>query len=51
VLADYAGPSLPVSEDLCTRHVCLPVHSDMTDGEVDQVVAAVAEVHRAFTGG
>jgi dTDP-4-amino-4,6-dideoxygalactose transaminase len=51
VLADYAGPSLPVSEEMCARHVCLPVHSDMTDGEVDDVVAAVAEVHRAFAGG
>jgi perosamine synthetase len=51
VLADYAGPSLPVSEEMCARHVCLPVHSDMTDGEVDEVVAAVAAVHRAFAGG
>jgi dTDP-4-amino-4,6-dideoxygalactose transaminase len=50
VLADYAGPSLPVAEQMCSRHICLPVHSDMTDGEVDQVVAAVTEVHRAFTG-
>jgi dTDP-4-amino-4,6-dideoxygalactose transaminase len=51
VLADYAGPSLPVSEQMCDRHVCLPVHSDMTDGEIDEVVAAVTEVHRAFAGG
>jgi dTDP-4-amino-4,6-dideoxygalactose transaminase len=51
VLADYAGPSLPVSEEMCDRHVCLPVHSDMTDGEIDEVVAAVTEVHRAFAGG
>ena len=38
VLAEYAGPSLPVAEDICARHVCLPVHSDMTDDEVDQVL-------------
>jgi perosamine synthetase len=35
------GPRLPVSEDLCARHICLPVHSDMTADEVDQVCTAV----------
>jgi perosamine synthetase len=39
------GPSLPVAEDLCARHVCLPVHSDMTDDEVDQVCAAVSAAY------
>jgi len=43
VLADFAGgAALPVAESLCARHVCLPVHSDMTDDEVDEVLAAVA---------
>jgi dTDP-4-amino-4,6-dideoxygalactose transaminase len=50
VLADYAGPPLPVSEELAARHICLPVHSDMTDNEVDEVLTAVAAVHDAFTG-
>ena len=50
VLAEYAGPPLPVAEELAARHICLPVHSDMTDGEVDQVLTAVATVHGAFTG-
>jgi dTDP-4-amino-4,6-dideoxygalactose transaminase len=50
VLAEYAGPPLPVAEDLAARHICLPVHSDMTDGEVDEVLAAVAAVHGAFAG-
>jgi len=45
VLAMYAsGQSLPVAEDICRRHVCLPVHSDMTDDEADQVLEAVAKV-------
>jgi len=45
VLAGYAsGQSLPVAEDACQRHVCLPVHSDMADDEVDQVLEAVAKV-------
>src|SRR6185437_1256442 len=48
VLAEYAGPPLPVAEELAARHICLPVHSDMTDGEVDEVLAAVAAVHGAF---
>ncbi len=50
VLADYAGPPLPVAEELAARHVCLPVHSDMTDGEVDEVLTAVVAVHGALTG-
>jgi dTDP-4-amino-4,6-dideoxygalactose transaminase len=50
VLAEYAGPPLPVAEELAARHICLPVHSDMTDGEVDEVLTAVAAVHSAFTG-
>lgn len=35
---------LPAAEDLCARHVCLPVHSDMTSAEVDQVVDGVRSV-------
>jgi perosamine synthetase len=50
VLADLAGPPLPAAEDLCARHVCLPVHSDMTDDEVDQVLTAVTAVYRVMTG-
>jgi len=47
VFAEFAGdgPALPVAEDLCARHVCLPVHSDMTDGEVDQVCEAVSAAY------
>ncbi|KJE22283.1 putative PLP-dependent enzyme [Frankia torreyi] len=42
VFSDYAGRSLPVAEDLCARHVCLPIHSDMTDAEADHVVTSFA---------
>jgi perosamine synthetase len=48
VFAEYAGPSLPVAEDLCARHVCLPVHSDMAADEVDQVLNAVSAVFGAL---
>jgi perosamine synthetase len=44
VLAGYAGAPLPVAEEIAARHVCLPVHSDMTDSEVDEVLAAVSDV-------
>jgi dTDP-4-amino-4,6-dideoxygalactose transaminase len=45
VLMEYAsGQSLPAAEDICRRHVCLPVHSDMADDEIDQVLEAVAKV-------
>jgi perosamine synthetase len=50
VLARYAGPPLPVAEDVAARHVCLPVHSDMTDSEVDQVLAAVTALHDTLAG-
>jgi dTDP-4-amino-4,6-dideoxygalactose transaminase len=48
VFSEFAGPALPVAEDLCARHICLPVHSDMTDDEVDQVLTAVAAVYGAM---
>ena len=50
VLAEYGGPPLPAAEDVAARHVCLPVHSDMTDSEVDQVLTAVTAVHGALSG-
>ena len=45
ILEEFSlGQSLPVAEDMCSRHVCLPVHSDMRDDEVHEVLAAVTEV-------
>lgn len=35
---------LPVAEDVCARQICLPIYSDMTDGEAVHVIAAVKEV-------
>lgn len=43
-------PPLPVTEDVCARHICLPVHSDMRDDEVEHVLTAVTRVYRALTG-
>ncbi len=50
VFGGYATAPLPVAEDLCARHVCLPVHSDMRDDEVDHVLAAVSHAYSSFAG-
>ena len=44
VFTEFARGRLPVAERLCARHVCLPVHSDMTDPEADRVLEALATV-------
>lgn len=45
VFQEYADGPLPVAEDVCARHVCLPVHSDMRDDEVEEVLSAVSAVY------
>jgi dTDP-4-amino-4,6-dideoxygalactose transaminase len=47
IFADLPAGSLPVSEDLCARHVCLPIHNDMADSEAEQVIDGL----RAVLGG
>lgn len=44
VFEQLANRPLPVAERVCARHVCLPVHSDMTDDEVDAVLGALSDV-------
>lgn len=44
VFAHLARGPLPVAEDVCARHVCLPLHSDMTDAEVEHVLNALRAV-------
>ena len=44
VFAPVPHGALPVAEDVCARHVCLPIHSDMTDEEADLVIDALAAV-------
>ncbi len=43
VFARYASGSLPVSEDLCARHICLPIFSGMTAEDAGQVIRALRE--------
>jgi perosamine synthetase len=47
VFAGLREEPLPVAEHVCARHVCLPVHSDMTDAEVEHVVRALRAVTAA----
>jgi dTDP-4-amino-4,6-dideoxygalactose transaminase len=41
VFAELEHDALPVSEAVCARQVCLPIHSDMTADEAGRVVGAV----------
>ena len=43
VFASLGHDGLAVAEDVCARHVCLPVHSDMTDDEADRVISALEQ--------
>lgn len=43
VFAPYAGPALPVAEDYCARHLCLPIFSGMEDAQADRVIAALEQ--------
>jgi dTDP-4-amino-4,6-dideoxygalactose transaminase len=38
VFAGLARADLAVAEDICRRHVCLPVHSDMSEKETNHVL-------------
>lgn len=51
VFAHLGTGPLPVAEDLCARHVCLPLHSDMTESEAEQVVAALHDVVDSLSAG
>jgi perosamine synthetase len=44
VFAGLHHGSLPVAEDVCRRHVCLPIHSDMTRDEAVHVVESLQAV-------
>lgn len=41
VFSEYCSGPLPAAEDVCARQICLPVHSDMSDAEVDHVLGAL----------
>jgi dTDP-4-amino-4,6-dideoxygalactose transaminase len=49
VFAELATGPLPVAEDVCARQICLPVHSDMTEMEVERVIEAVVTTMTRMT--
>jgi dTDP-4-amino-4,6-dideoxygalactose transaminase len=43
VFQAYADGEFPVADDLCRRHICLPVFASMTDEEAEYVLDALAQ--------
>ncbi len=44
VFERYLTAPLPVSEDLCARHICLPIFSGMEEADAQHVIQALREV-------
>jgi perosamine synthetase len=44
VFRDYVAGPLPVAEDLCARHLCLPLFSGMEERDAEQVLRALREL-------
>ncbi|GHJ26952.1 aminotransferase DegT [Streptomyces hygroscopicus subsp. sporocinereus] len=40
----------PVAEDLCARHICLPLHTRMTKEDIGLVLSALPDALKAATG-
>lgn len=43
IFAEYRTGEFPAAEDICARHVCLPIHAAMKDEDAHYVVCSVAE--------
>ena len=41
VFEKLAERPLPISEEVCARHICLPIFPGMTDAQVDRVIEAL----------
>jgi dTDP-4-amino-4,6-dideoxygalactose transaminase len=44
VFSQYSNSPLPISEDLCSRHICLPIFSGMEESDAHRVLRALLEV-------
>ena len=44
VFAEWADGSFPVADDVCARHICLPLHSDMSEDEAASVIDGLTAV-------
>jgi perosamine synthetase len=43
VFKQWASGAFPVAEDVCARHVCLPIYPGMTEAEIEYVGSALQE--------
>ena len=50
VFASYSHGKFPVAEDICRRHICLPVYLGMTDEEVHYVLSSLAKALKTLRG-
>ena len=44
-------PSLPLSEDICPRHICLPIWVGMSNEQVEHVISSLIEVLEELKAG
>lgn len=44
VFAEFKDGSFPIAEDICQRHICLPIYPTMTQGEAKYVLESLADV-------
>ena len=44
VFSEFSGGYYPVADDVCARHICLPIHSDMSRDEAGYVVDSLVSV-------
>ncbi len=44
VFQEYDTGKMPVSEDYCARHICLPIFSGMEEADAHHVISALREV-------
>ena len=44
IFEKYCRNPLPIAEDLCSRHICLPIFSGMQQSDAHQVLRALKEV-------
>jgi len=46
VFAEYRDGDFPIADDICRRHICLPVYVTMTEEEARYVLTALADALR-----
>ncbi len=50
VFAEYQHGEFPVAEDICRRHICLPIYVTMTEEEAGYVLASLKQASNILGG-